>query len=343
MFLATGLSSTLGIQWIFYHGAATGDSYLTQLAQFVGMIFVGLLIPTLKKKKEKQYNRIPQQENDAIPMSFVNTHEDGSNYIEGPIQHASVIKLAILDVLANSCVTLGFSIIGSGMYQVIYSSVVIWCAILTFLIMNKRLSTLQWIAIFGTSAGLALSSLDSMSDSREEAKTGILMFGTLMTLGGTFFYSCAYVYSDFIMSKQVPPPLPARVCCYAGMYASLISLLWISVYTLPRYDQLIHIKPGTSHGQVVQVYLLVIASNSLHSWNYYELIDRTGSVATGILQGLRAVLIYMLSDALYCKTDSAQCFTPYKGLGSILVVGSVMLFTIGGRGTSKEKQHNAQD
>ena len=74
------------------------------------------------------------------------------------------------------------------MYQVIYSSVVIWCAILTFFLMNRKLSMIQWIAIFGTSTGLAISSLDSMTGSKEEAKTGLLMFGTLMTLGGTFFY-----------------------------------------------------------------------------------------------------------------------------------------------------------
>jgi drug/metabolite transporter (DMT)-like permease len=51
------------------------------------------------------------------------------------------------------------------MYQVIYSSVVIWCAILTFLFMNRRLSKLQWFAIFGTSAGLAISSLGNFSSS----------------------------------------------------------------------------------------------------------------------------------------------------------------------------------
>lgn len=30
-------------------------------------------------------------------------------------------------------------------------------------------------------------------------------------------------------------------------------------------------------------------------------------MATGILQGLRAVLIYIISDAWYCESDSAQC------------------------------------
>lgn len=41
------------------------------------------------------------------------SHEQGK-YQEGPIQHKSVIRLAVLDVFANFCVTVGFSIVGSG-------------------------------------------------------------------------------------------------------------------------------------------------------------------------------------------------------------------------------------
>ncbi|CAO3657287.1 unnamed protein product [Mucor hiemalis] len=360
----TGLCTTLGTQWIFYHGAATGDSYLTQLAQYIGMILVGLIIPVLLKNKQNGYQRVNEGEDHHMVQvnsdEIEESHEQGK-YQEGPIQHKSVIRLAVLDVFANFCVTVGFSIVGSGMYQVIYSSVVIWCAILTFLFMGRKLSKLQWIAIFGTSAGLAISSLGNFTvekavTSEQAAKTALLMFGTLMTLGGTFFYSCVYVYSDYIMSQHKPPPLPARVCFYSGIYTSIISLVWIGFYTWPRLDEMIHIKEGTSINTVYGMYLLVTVANALHSWNYYELIDRTGSVsyycklhklqsiiiidyqvATGILQGLRAVLIYIISDSWYCKSDPAQCFTKFKGLGSLLVIGCVLLFTIG-RAKSVEKK-----
>ncbi|KAG1174886.1 hypothetical protein G6F70_005477 [Rhizopus microsporus] len=218
---------------------------------------------------------------DMLHVNVDDTEEEHSH--EGHISHKAVIKLAFMDVFANFCVTVGFSIIGSG---VMYG--------------NRKLSILQWIAIFGTSAGLAMSSLDSMkgSDDAKEVKNGLLMFGTLMTLSGTFFYSCVYVYSDYILSKQIPPPLPAR---------------------------------GTNTFTVLLMYIIVSVSNAVHSWNYYELIDRTGSVATGILQGLRAVLIYVISNSLYCQSDASQCFTVYKGLGSTLVIGSVLLFTISRR------------
>lgn len=33
---------------------------------------------------------------------------------DGPIQQKSIFKLAVLDVVANFCVTVGFSIVGSG-------------------------------------------------------------------------------------------------------------------------------------------------------------------------------------------------------------------------------------
>ncbi|KAI8885829.1 hypothetical protein K501DRAFT_245305 [Backusella circina FSU 941] len=336
LFLMSGLCTTLGTQWIFYNGAATGDSYLTQLAQYTGMVLVIFIIPLLLKHKQKDYTMVGGEE---INMVEVNTSE--AEYIdqseEGPIPHKSVMKLALLDVFANFTVTVGFSIVGSGMYQVIYSSVVIWCAILTYFLMGRGLSKLQWIAIFGTSAGLAVSSLGNFSKSGDdEAGTPLLMFGTLMTLGGTFFYSCVYVYSDYIMSQQVPAPLPARVCAYTGLYTSFISLVWIGIYTLPRFDSFVHLRPDTSVVSVLGMYLLVILSNGCHSWNYYELIEQTGSVATGILQGLRAVLIYIISDAWYCSSDSAQCFTMYKGLGSIMVIGCVLLFTVGRQNTEKK-------
>jgi hypothetical protein len=108
---------------------------------------------------------------------------------EGPIPHFSIMKLASLDLMANFSVTIGFSIIGSGvhitmrkkkkkilhmytnncinkqkkMYQVIYSSVVVWCAILSWLIMGRVLSKTQWLSILGATVGLGISSLESLT------------------------------------------------------------------------------------------------------------------------------------------------------------------------------------
>lgn len=39
-----------------------GDSYLAQLAQYLGMVLVGLIIPVLLKNKQKGYSRVNQED-----------------------------------------------------------------------------------------------------------------------------------------------------------------------------------------------------------------------------------------------------------------------------------------
>ncbi|KAG2196602.1 hypothetical protein INT46_008348 [Mucor plumbeus] len=367
-FLLTGLCTTLGVQWLFYRGAATSMSLLPQLSSYTGMLLVGLFVPILLKKKEQmalQNRTIFSKEEtddhlfkDHLISSTLDTntlveitHQDQqanlklptSAYMkeEGPIPHFSIIKLASLDIISSFALTIGFSIIGSGMYQVIYSSVVIWCAIFTWFFMGRALSQIQWLAIIGTSIGLGISSLDSIrgsplqtdvfatSTNQEDTTRNALFNGTLMTLGGTLISACIYVYADNILSKSDRQPLPARVCCWMGVYTSLFTWLWISLYTLPQLNDIIHIDVDTSTTKVLFMYFIVTIANALHSWSYYELIEQTGNVATGILQGLRAILVYSISHVWYCQEDSAQCFTTSKGCGSLIVIGCVLVFTLG--------------
>lgn len=96
-----------------------------------------------------------------------------------------------------------------------------------------------------------------------------------------FFQSiaCVYVFSDHILSQQVPGPSPIRVCSYVGAYCSVLSILWILGYTLPRFDELIHVNPEVSMQSVFGMYGLLILASATHAWNYYELIGRTGNVS----------------------------------------------------------------
>lgn len=63
-----------------------------------------------------------------------------------------------------------------------------------------------------------------------------------------------------------------------GVYTSLFTLIWISVYTLPQFNTIIHIDKQVSTTQVLFVYFVVTVANALHSWSYYELIELTGNV-----------------------------------------------------------------
>ncbi|KAI7890859.1 uncharacterized protein EV154DRAFT_243795 [Mucor mucedo] len=290
-FLLTGLCTTLGVQWLFYRGAATSMSLLPQLSNYIGMLLVGFFIPMLLKRK-MSYKLIQQGDDSPVLSSSCSIRSEQTMIDnlptiepleEGPIEHLAIIKLASLDIIASFALTIGFSIIGSGMYQVIYSSIVVWCAILTWLFMGRALAKIQWVAIIGTSVGLGVSSFDSLQGSPLEndfstESTNVLFNGTLMTLCGTFISACIYVYADTILSKSKAQPLPARVCCWMGVYTSLFTLIWISVYTLPQFNTIIQIDKQVSTTQVLIVYFVVTVANALHSWSYYELIELTGNV-----------------------------------------------------------------
>ncbi|GAB5590566.1 hypothetical protein Unana1_05466 [Umbelopsis nana] len=205
-------------------------------------------------------------------------HKDKLNQ-EGPINHSSIFKLAVVEVIANFSVSVGFYIVGSGMYQVIYSSVVIWCAILSYVTMGRTLTTTQWVAIVGTSIGLAISAMGNTAPKGDATSAPLLILGMIITLSGTFFYSCVYVFSDHILSQQVPGPSPIRVCSYVGAYCSVLSILWILGYTLPRFHELIQVNPEVTMQSVAGMYALLVIASATHAWNYYELIGRTGNVA----------------------------------------------------------------
>lgn len=87
-----------------------------------------------------------------------------------------------------------------------------------------------------------------------------------------------YVYADNILSKNKVQPLPARVCLWMGVYTSIFTWIWISVYTIPQFNEIIHIDQDICTLHVVLVYAMITIANALHSWSYYELIERTGNV-----------------------------------------------------------------
>ncbi|KAG0238601.1 hypothetical protein BGW42_004363 [Actinomortierella wolfii] len=252
--------------------------------------------------------------------------------------HLPIIAVASMDCIANALVTIGFFYVGSGLYQIIYSSIVIWCAILTRIFLSRRLRKLQWVAIFGVTIGLAISAVGKAQDaSPDGVKQSWLerSFGSLITMGATFLYACVYVLSDKVLSTTSKygehAPSPEKVCSLVGTYATLISGVYLAVHTIPQWQtevvDLVQTRGGV-WSEILGVYPLVTLSSLIHSLNYYVLVKRVGSVATGLLQSLRAVLVFVMSHLMFCGQDPGQCFNEAKGVSAIVVIGFVLLFSL---------------
>ncbi|KAF9146863.1 hypothetical protein BGX30_005073 [Mortierella sp. GBA39] len=247
--------------------------------------------------------------------------------------HWPVIQVAVMDVIANAMVTVGFFYVGSGMYQVIYSSIVIWCAILTRIFLSRKLNNIQWVAIFGVTIGLAISAVGTVQDASPDGPVQSWIeksFGALVTLGATFLYACVYVLSDKVLSTTKPTPIPEKVCSMVGGYASLLTFLYLCVHTFPNWKtevmDVVADRQGSTIG-ILLVYPLLVISSMLHSLNYYVLLSRINNIAVGIMQSLRAVLVFVMSHYLFCGVSSAQCFNQWKFMSAIVVIGCVTLFS----------------
>ncbi|KAG0281646.1 hypothetical protein BGZ95_001005 [Linnemannia exigua] len=247
--------------------------------------------------------------------------------------HWPVIQVAVMDVIANAMVTVGFFYVGSGMYQVIYSSIVIWCAILTRIFLSRKLNNIQWVAIVGVTIGLAISAVGTVQDASPDGPVQSWIeksFGALITLGATFLYACVYVLSDKVLSTTKPTPIPEKVCSMVGGYASLLTFLYLCVHTFPNWKTEVMDVVANHQGSpigILLVYPLLIISSMLHSLNYYVLLSRINNIAVGIMQSLRAVLVFVMSHYLFCGVSSTQCFNQWKFLSAIVVIGCVTLFS----------------
>ncbi|KAF9897400.1 hypothetical protein BX616_005666, partial [Lobosporangium transversale] len=156
-------------------------------------------------------------------------------------------------------------------------------------------------------------------------------FGALITLGATFLSACVYVLSDKILSTFKPKPIPEKVCTLVGSYASFLTFIYLCVYTIPNWQTEVVDIVETRHGSwigIIIVYPIVALSSMVHSLNYYVLIARINNIAVGIMQSLRAVLVFVMSHYLFCGVSDTQCFNEWKFISAIVVIGCVTLFSI---------------
>jgi drug/metabolite transporter (DMT)-like permease len=70
------------------------------------------------------------------------------------VRQYKLAGLASIDVSAHALCVLGLQVVGSGVYQVLYSSVVCFTALFSTCILGKVHSMLQWLGILSIAFGL---------------------------------------------------------------------------------------------------------------------------------------------------------------------------------------------
>eukprot|EP01122_Echinamoeba_exundans_P002858 TRINITY_DN12853_c0_g1_i1.p1 TRINITY_DN12853_c0_g1~~TRINITY_DN12853_c0_g1_i1.p1 ORF type:complete len:365 (+),score=48.09 TRINITY_DN12853_c0_g1_i1:82-1176(+) len=317
LFLLTGVITTLGNQFSFYQGGAEKSTLIPVFFNFLG-IALGGLIP--------------------LPEAYINNKHS--------LPHLRLCMIGLIDVLGNMLCLIGLIMVGSGTYQVIYSSVVLFTAFFARMFLSKVLSIHQMIALLVVSGGLALSAVGSASSAGagDELSTSTLLLGCLITLIGSMCYGLVYAMSEGVLS-QPDSPHPIQVQTMAGVWGFGAVALYFMFHTLPNFNMLV-VQPITARGgsptALVVTYATLAASAFFHAVAYFELIQTTGSVSTGVLAALRAVSVFAFSSIFFCDLHHEQCFNFWKGLSTIFVMAGLVYYgysskkSDGGKGKSMD-------
>ncbi|KAI8915394.1 hypothetical protein DFJ77DRAFT_462494, partial [Powellomyces hirtus] len=286
---------------------------ITILVVYLGMVAV-VLLP--RKADGKDIGRL------VLPL--VHTWLDAQRFqisTVQPVEHKGVILIAALDVFGNLVLTVGQFMVGSGLYQVIYASIVGITAVLSWGFLRRAFNPGQWAAVVVIMLGLSVSAVGS-AQLPESASDHNVMVGFGITFLGTCIYSSVYTLNDYMLSSTKRPMLPSQQCFWVGLYSSCICLVVMIIVALPTLRTMPLSDPG-----VILMYLSLIGSSLGHNVTYFQLLESTGAVATGVLQALRAVMVFGLSHILFCKGDAAQCFTMGKGFATAIVCAGVVGFS----------------
>jgi len=150
-----------------------------------------------------------------------------------------------------------------------------------------------------------------------------------------------YIVGEKLLAMKDPAVTPEKIQMYSGLTALALTSVYIVVYTMPNFRELVSEKVEKANGNVtviISLYAVLVITAFLHSWTYYKLLNFTGSVSTGILQSLRAIGVFMLSSWLYCAKHSEQCMNQSKIISAVVVVSGVLYFTLLKKNRRKSEQ-----
>lgn len=235
-----------------------------------------------------------------------------------------ILLYSLILIMGSWLCNIGARYAGSGLFQVLYASVIVFCAISQYIAFKKSKTYLQMMGIAIIVAGLAISAVPRIDLTSNDG----LAFGILVSLFGTFILSLSYIIDEFMMNN-------VDRFGYSGQDFSfstgVISLIIVSVYQLivivPRWDVVTNM---VSQWNIVCVLLFCqLIIETLGSVAYYRVIGGLGATSTGVMQGVTSVGVFGLSSFLFCEYQAHQCFTFAKGMSTLVVVAGIITYSLG--------------
>jgi hypothetical protein len=244
-------------------------------------------------------------------------------------QHSGTIwkacGIATWDIASTSMNYTGASLAGPTIFAIIYSSVTIWTAVFSQVWLHRTMTVWQWMTVMVVFGGLTLTATDSLQLGRDVAH------GSVLVLLGSAMHALTYVMSEAIMTRGDDRLDIYQNTGIQGSVAAVAFLVWQVVYTLPHVEEKVWQpmqQAGTTLASAAVLWMLFGLANLVHSVTFFHtLLNFPGGAASaGVMKGLQAVLVFLLTGLLYCNRvgGSEMCFSRTKFVSLLTVCGGVL-------------------
>ncbi len=215
---------------------------------------------------------------------------------------ARAAGIGAIDIAAQAMNYTGGAMAGPTMFAIIYSSVTVWTAVLSRILLKRNMGGAQWLAICGVFAGLTITGFSSIALGPD------VVGGCALVLCGSALHSSTYVLSEWIMTTNEKLPVKMNLALQ-GSVACAAFIVWQVVYTLPRFDALIGgpmREADTTAGHAAVLLTAIFLANLLHAVTFQVTLKHFtgGATSAGVMKGLQAVLVFAATSISQCSVAS---------------------------------------
>ena len=158
-----------------------------------------------------------------------------------------------------------------------------------------------------------------------------IVVGIALTALGTLFYAFEYVLCERLFTQYKQPVDSKQLCLYTGMWGMLFTLVWMCVYTFPNWEQIVMQEVRDAGGRpwvILALYVSHLLSNAVHNLAWFATCELEGGVSTGLLMGVKAVILFFASSLCFCNPHRPeQCMSIAKGLATgVVLLGTTLYY-----------------
>ena len=304
VYLLGGTLYIIGSQEVYYTGAGSMKTFLPPLPYFLGMMLV-VMIPPAGIERDKGGRQLSEENYDAKSSKMM-------------------LRISLLESTAYLMTYLGIAYAGSTIFTIIYGSMSLVVALVRWLITRRTITRGQFLGISIATLGILSTAVEGLNSPQAHS----VELGVIFTLIGCFAYATEYVYLEEALGM-----FPQRLVLYKlGKYCfRFFALLFITI-GLPHHQAWIENQIAAHHGRpevVVLLYTLLVPCSFLKNYAWMGVIQTDGAVTTGLMQGCRSCLTFLMSSLLFCSPENPnQCFTNTKGMATVLVVTGTIVYSM---------------